>query len=94
MLCVGYGSMMVESLLGVVALVVVGAAAVGGQMPSGTPFQIFSSNVAGFLTLLGIPEHVATCFMTMCVSARTDIPGFCSPYRAHVFPGIIYGRSC
>ena len=69
MLAVGYGSMMVESLLGVVALVVVGAAAVGGKMPSGTPFQIFSSNVAGFLTLLGIPEHVATCFMTMCVSA-------------------------
>lgn len=69
MLAVGYGSMMVESLLGVVALVVVGAAAVGGKMPSGTPFQIFSSNVAGFLTLLGIPAHVATCFMTMCVSA-------------------------
>ena len=69
MLCVGYGSMMVESLLGVVALVVVGAAAVGGKMPEGTPFQIFSGNVAGFLTLLGIPKHVATCFMTMCVSA-------------------------
>ncbi len=69
MLSVAYGSLMVESLLGVVALVVVGAAAVGGKMPSGTPFQIFSSNVAGFLTLLGIPQHVATCFMTMCVSA-------------------------
>lgn len=69
MLCVGYGSMMVESLLGVIALVVVGAAAVGGKMPEGTPFQIFSGNVAGFLTLLGIPKHVATCFMTMCVSA-------------------------
>jgi carbon starvation protein len=69
MLFVGYGSMMVESLLGVVALVVVGAAAVGGKMPEGTPFQIFSGNVAGFLTLLGIPKHVATCFMTMCVSA-------------------------
>lgn len=69
MLCVGYGSMMVESLLGVIALVVVGAAAVGGTMPSGTPFQIFAGNVAGFLTLLGIPKHVATCFMTMCVSA-------------------------
>ena len=38
-------------------------------MPEGTPFQIFSGNVAGFLTLLGIPKHVATCFMTMCVSA-------------------------
>ena len=69
MLCVGYGSMMIESLLGVIALVVVGAAAVGGKMPEGTPFQIFSGNVAGFLTLLGIPKHVATCFMTMCVSA-------------------------
>lgn len=61
--------MMVESLLGVIALVVVSAAAVGGKMPEGTPFQIFSGNVAGFLTLLGIPKHVATCFMTMCVSA-------------------------
>ena len=69
MLFVGYGSMMVESLLGVIALVVVGAAAVGGKMPAGTPFQIFSGNVAGFLTLLGIPKHVAVCFMTMCVSA-------------------------
>lgn len=69
MLCVGYGSMIIESLLGVIALVVVGAAAVGGKMPEGTPFQIFSGNVAGFLTLLGIPQHVAVCFMTMCVSA-------------------------
>lgn len=69
MLFIGYGSMLIETLLGVVALVVVGAAAVGGQMPSGTPFQIFSSNVAGFLGLLGISEHVASCIMTMCVSA-------------------------
>lgn len=38
-------------------------------MPEGTPFAIFSSNVAGFLGLLGIPQHVATCIMTMCVSA-------------------------
>lgn len=40
-----------------------------GKMPEGTPFAIFSSNVAGFLGLLGIPQHVATCIMTMCVSA-------------------------
>ena len=69
MLCIGYGAMLIESLLGIVALVVVGAAAVGGKMPEGTPFAIFSSNVAGFLGLLGIPQHVATCIMTMCVSA-------------------------
>lgn len=66
---VGYGAMMVESLLGVIALVVVGAAAVGGTMPEGTPFQIFSSSIAGFLQMLGIPNYIAVCFMTMCVSA-------------------------
>lgn len=69
MLLVGYGSMLTESLLAVVALIVVGAAATGGQMPEGTPFQIFSSGVGGFLTLLGIPSTVAVCILTMFVSA-------------------------
>ena len=66
---VGYGAMIVESLLGIVALVVVGAVAVNGTKPDGTPFSIFSSGVAGFLEKLGLPVHVATVFMTMCVSA-------------------------
>ncbi len=66
---VGYGAMVVESLLGIVALVVVGAVAVNGTKPDGTPFSIFSTGVAGFLEKLGLPVHVATVFMTMCVSA-------------------------
>ena len=66
---IGYGAMVVESLLGIVALVVVGAVAVGGPKPEGTPFAIFSSGVAGFLEKLGVPVQVATVFMTMCVSA-------------------------
>ena len=66
---VGYGAMVVESLLGIVALVVVGAVAVNGTKPDGTPFSIFSSGVAGFLEKLGVPVSVATVFMTMCVSA-------------------------
>lgn len=66
---IGYGAMVVESLLGIVALVVVGAVAVGGTKPEGTPFAIFSSGVAGFLERLGVPVQVATVFMTMCVSA-------------------------
>lgn len=69
MLFVGFGAMMFECVLGVVALLVVGAAAVGGKMPTGTPFVIFSSGVAGFLTQLGVNEYIAVCFMTMCVSA-------------------------
>ena len=66
---IGYGAMVVESLLGIVALVVVGAVAVGGTKPEGTPFAIFSSGVAGFLEKLGVPVQVATVFITMCVSA-------------------------
>ena len=66
---VGYGAMVVESLLGVVALVVVGAVAVNGTKPDGTPFSIFSTGVAGFFEKFGIPVEVATVFMTMCVSA-------------------------
>ena len=66
---VGYRAMIVESLLGIIALVVVGAVAVNGTKPDGTPFAIFSSGVAGFLEKLGLPVQLATVFMTMCVSA-------------------------
>ena len=69
MLGIGFGAMLIETLLGVIALVVVGNAAKGGVMPEGTPFSIFAGNVAAFLSLLGIPQHVAVCIMTMCVSA-------------------------
>ncbi len=70
MLKVGYGAMILESLLAVLALCVAGAAAsADGTAASGTPFQIFSSGVAGFLEMFGIPVHIASCIMTMCVSA-------------------------
>ena len=70
MLKVGYGAMLLESLLAVVALCVAGAAAsADGTAAAGTPFQIFSSGVAGFLEMFGIPVFVAQSFMTMCVSA-------------------------
>ena len=43
---IGYGAMVVESLLGIVALVVVGAVAVGGTKPEGTPFAMCVSALA------------------------------------------------
>ena len=70
MLNVGYGAMGLESLLAVSALCVAGAAAAAdGTAAAGTPFQIFSTGVAGLLEMFGIPVYVAQCFMTMCVSA-------------------------
>lgn len=69
MLFVGYGAMMVETLLGVVALVIA-VSVTGVELPEGaTPFQIFSINIAAFLEKLHIPAYVANSFMTMCVSA-------------------------
>ena len=70
MLKVGYGAMVLESLLAVLALCVAGAAAAADGTPaSGTPFQIFSRGVAGFFEMFGVPVSIATVFMTMCVSA-------------------------
>ena len=67
---VGFGAMLLESLLAVLALCVAGAAASADGTPAtGTPFAIFSSGVAGFLEMFGIPVYAAQCFMTMCVSA-------------------------
>ena len=70
MLKVGYGAMVLESLLAVLALCVAGAAAAAdGTAAAGTPFQVFSGGVAGLLEMFGVPVYVASCFMTMCVSA-------------------------
>lgn len=70
MLKVGYGAMVTESLLAVLALCVAGAAAAADGTPAaGTPFQIFSSGVAVFFEMFGVPVYIAQCFMTMCVSA-------------------------
>ena len=67
---VGFGAMLLESLLAVLALCVAGAAASADGTPAtGTPFAIFSSGVAGLLEMFGIPVYAAQCFMTMCVSA-------------------------
>ena len=70
MLKVGYGAMVLESLLAVIALCVAGASAAADGTPAdGTPFQIFSRGVASFFVGFGLDQHFASVFMTMCVSA-------------------------
>jgi carbon starvation protein len=69
MLPIGFGSMLLESLLAVLALVAVGSLAVGGALPKGTPPQIFASAIAGFLTKLGLPENIIFTLITLSVSA-------------------------
>ncbi|MBR1417662.1 MAG: hypothetical protein IJ576_01700, partial [Synergistaceae bacterium] len=65
MLTVGYGAMLLEVMLGVVALII----ACSADKLSGTPFQIFAGTVGGFFNLFGLPQNISVAIMTMCVSA-------------------------
>lgn len=66
---VGYGAMVLESFVGILAVVI--AAIMYKDMNTGnaTPFQIFAGGVAKGVELVGVNATIATVFMTMCVSA-------------------------
>ena len=75
MVVVGYGAMVLESFVGVLAIVfaaimftTMNTSGAGGALV-GTPFQIFSQGVARGMTAFGVDSTLATVFMTMCVSA-------------------------
>ena len=82
MLQVGYGSMLLESMLAIVVIVVVGSLpslAHSGVLnnalssvalaDTATPFQKFATGVTGLLDQLGMPQAWGLCIMTMFVSA-------------------------
>lgn len=69
MLPISYGAMLVESLLGIIALVAVASVAKGGVIPSGTPQDIFASAVSSFLTSLNVPADLAFTLISLSVSA-------------------------
>ncbi len=82
MLQVGYGSMLLESLLAVLVIVIVGSLtslAASGVLDShlssmalangATPFTKFSVGVTGLVSKLGLPQEWGLCIMTMFVSA-------------------------
>lgn len=82
MLQVGYGSMLLESLLAVLVIVVVGSLtslSASGVLDANlsamaladgaTPFTKFSVGVTGLVAQLGLPQEWGLCIMTMFVSA-------------------------
>lgn len=82
MLQVGYGAMLLESLLAVLVIVVVGSLpslADNGVLDStlssmaladtATPFTKFATGVTGLIDQLGMPQSWGLCIMTMFVSA-------------------------
>lgn len=70
MLPVSFGAMLLESLLGVIALITVGYLASKGNVPTGmTQPQIFANAIATFLAKLAIPEDVSRTLITLAISA-------------------------
>ena len=69
MLRIGYGAMLLETMVAVLALIAVGSLARNGVLPSGTPTQIFASAVSGFLSQLGLPEHASLIIVSLAVSS-------------------------
>ncbi len=71
MLPVSFGSMLLESMLAVIALIAVASFANGEAAAQGwnTPAQVFAGAVAGFLTTLGLPSDIVYTLITLSISA-------------------------
>ena len=71
MLPVSFGSMLLESMLAVIALIAVASFASGEAAAQGwnTPAQVFAGAVAGFLTTLGLPSDIVYTLITLSISA-------------------------
>jgi carbon starvation protein len=66
---VSYGSMLVETLVAVLALISVSSLAVGGALPKDTPPVVFAAAVAGFLHQIGLPDQVSFTIVSLAVSS-------------------------
>ena len=62
---IGYGAMLIEGIVAIIALISVGYVA-GAK---GTPAQIFASGVAEFMSKFGIPIPVGSVFVVLAFSA-------------------------
>lgn len=62
---IGYGAMLIEGLVAIVALIAVGYVA----KSSGTPAQIFAGGVAVFMNSFGLPVAVGKVFVILAFSA-------------------------
>ncbi len=71
MLPVSFGAMIMESLLGVIALIAVASFATGDAAAAGygTPAQIFAGAIANFMTTLHLPHNVVYTLINLAVSA-------------------------
>ncbi len=64
---IGYGAMLIEGVLAVIALITVATFATNGIR--GNPIDIFANGVGSFVAKLGIPAHIGVTFAALALSA-------------------------
>lgn len=71
MLPVSFGSMLLESMLAVIALIAVASFATGEAQAQGlnTPAQVFAGAVSSFLSSIGLPTDIVYTLITLSISA-------------------------
>jgi carbon starvation protein len=69
MLPISYGTMLMETLVAVLALISVGSLAYGGVLPKETPPVVFATAVSGFLYKLGLPSQISFTIVSLAVSS-------------------------
>ncbi len=66
---IGYGGMLIECFLAVIALIAVGALFTNGEMPKGTPAVVFATAISSFLGKIGISESASYTIISLAISA-------------------------
>lgn len=67
---IGYGAMLIEAVLAVVALIAAAAMTTGDYMASRhDPIGIFSRGIASFIKVFGIPEDIGVVLIALTISA-------------------------
>ncbi len=68
---IGYGGMLIECVIAIIALVCVGILYTNGSMPDGTPTQIFAQGISSMLSSIGLESYETTTYslVILAVSA-------------------------
>lgn len=68
---IGYGGMLIECVIAIIALVCVGILYTNGSMPEGTPTQIFAQGISSMLSSIGLESYETTTYslVILAVSA-------------------------
>ena len=70
-LSIGYGGMLIECVMAIIALICVGILYSNGNMPDGTPTQIFAKGISTMLSSIGLQDYEATTYSLVILAVSS-----------------------